>query len=297
MPFHLLFPLASSFLFVFGVMSAKQAIMRKASPWTGTFWGNQWLAILGVLVAVVRGSVVEFELWIPAAVLGAMFVVGQLLTYLAFQVGDVSVATPVFGIKVILVATLQSLFSGEVISGRIWVAGIMATSGVVLIQWVDSRASKIDRRKTVLSVGIAGSAALSLSLFDVTLQAWTKQVNSYDFMPVMFGFVGLLSFVLLPKVDSVRQLKAMRAFRWMLLATILMAMQSLSISYALAEFSDAARINIVFALRGMWGVLLAWALASRLKTSEANLPGIVMIRRFVGAVLLTAAVLIAILTK
>lgn len=276
-------------------MSAKQAIVRGASPWTGTFWGNQWLAIFWVLVAVVRGSVVGLDMWLPAAVIGAMFVLGQLLTYLAFQVGDVSVATPVFGIKVIIVATLQSLFAGEFISGRIWLAGIMATSGVVLIQWVDSAATKLDRRKTVLSIVVAGLAALTLSLFDVSLQAWAKEINTYDFMPVMFGFVGLFSLVLLPKVDSVRQLQTTGSFRWMLFATILMAMQAFSMCFSLAEFGDAARINIVYALRGLWGVLLAWALAKRLQTEEAHLPRIVMIRRLAGAGLLTGAVLIAFL--
>lgn len=276
-------------------MSAKQAIVRGASPWTGTFWGNQWLAIFWVLVAVVRGSLCEFDMWLPAAIIGALFVLGQLLTYLAFQVGDVSVATPVFGIKVIVVATLQSLFAAEVISGRIWIAGIMATTGVVLIQWVDSGATKLDRRKTMLSIVIAGLAAFTLSLFDVSLQAWAKDVNTYDFMPVMFGFVGLFSLVLLPKVDSVSHLKTTRSFRWMLLATILMAMQAFSMCFSLAEFGDAARINIVYALRGLWGVLLAWALAKRLQSGEAELPRIVMVRRLAGAGLLTGAVLIAIL--
>ena len=276
-------------------MSAKQAIVRGASPWTGTFWGNQWLAIFWVLVAVVRGSVVGFDMWLPAAVIGAMFVLGQLLTYLAFQVGDVSVATPVFGIKVIIVATLQSLFAGELISGRIWIAGVMATSGVVLIQWVDSAATKLDRRKTMLSILVAGLAAFTLSLFDVSLQAWAKSINTYDFMPVMFGFVGLFSLVLLPKVDSVRHLKATGSFRWMFFATILMAMQAFSMCFSLAEFGDAARINIVYALRGLWGVLLAWALAKRLQTEEADLPRIVMIHRLAGAGLLTGAVLIAFL--
>lgn len=276
-------------------MSAKQAIIRGASPWTGTFWGNQWLAIFWIAVAVFRGSLAGSEMWVPAAVIGALFVLGQLLTYLAFQVGDVSVATPVFGIKVIVVATLQSLFSGELISARIWIAGTMATCGVILIQWVDRNSTKLDRRKTVLSIVVAGLAAITLSLFDVSLQAWAQDENTYDFMPVMFGFVGLFSLVLLPRVDSRQHLKATGSFRWMLLATILMAMQAFSMCFSLAEFGDAARINIVYALRGLWGVGLAWAMAKRLQTQEAHLPRIVMLRRLAGAGLLTGAVLIAIL--
>ena len=62
----------------------------------------------------------------------------------------------------------------------------------------------------------------------------------------------------------------------------------------LAQFGDAARVNVVYALRGLWGVALAWAVAHRWGGGEAALPHEVMLTRMAGALLLTAAVVLVI---
>ena len=138
-PYHLLFPLFSSVCFVFGVMLAKQAFRRGVTPWTGTFLGNFWLAVFWGLVAAVRGQVIPTESWGIAAVIGLMFVLGQVFTYLAFQFGDVSVATPLFGLKVLMVAALSAFGTGVPVGGKVWLAGGLATMGVILIQWSGRR--------------------------------------------------------------------------------------------------------------------------------------------------------------
>ncbi len=273
-------------------MLAKQAIVRGASPWTGTFYGNLWLALAWAAVAVVRGEVVPPEAWWHAAIVGLLFVLGQLFTYLAFQFGDVSVATPVFGVKVLMVAALTATLASTPVSNMIWLAGAMATAGVILIQWSPG-SSTAERRRQIITILLALTAAFSLSLFDVGLQKWAKQWNSYAFLPVMFGTAGIASLGFLPKVDSLQRLRQTKSTWWMLAGTFLMATQATSMCFSLAEFGDAPRINIVYALRGLWGVILAWLLAKRLGTSEASVGRPVMIRRLMGALLLTAAVLLA----
>jgi len=295
-PVHLLFPLFSSILFVFGMMLAKQAIVRGASPWTGTFYGNLWLAIFWGFIAAVRGEVIPSEAWKDAAIIGALFVLGQLFTYLAYQFGDVSVATPVFGVKVLMVAGLLSLVDQTGVRGIIWVAGAMATAGVMLIQW-SGKSSKSDRRMQLVTIALALTAAFSLSLFDVCLQRWASGWISYNFLPVVFGTAAVLSCVFLPRVDSIARLRETKAIWWMLGGTLLMATQATSMCFSLAEFQDAPRINIVYALRGLWGVILAWLLAKTLKTNEAEVGRNIMIRRMIGAALLTAAVLLAMTVK
>jgi len=294
-PLHLLFPLFSSVVFVLGMMLAKQAIVRGASPWTGTFFGNLWLALIWAGVAIVRGEVIPVEAWGDAALIGLLFVLGQLFTYLAFQFGDVSVATPVFGVKVLIVATLTSLLAGINVPGIVWAAGAMACVGIILIQWSGGRAATdAAPSRRGLTIMLALSAAFCLSLFDVCLQTWARSWNSYSFLPVMFGAAGVLSLVFLPKVDSPKRLRELKATRWMLGGTLLMAVQAMSMCFSLAEFGDAPRINIVYALRGLWGVILAWLLARTLGTNEAILSRSVMLRRLAGALLLTVAVLMAI---
>ena len=137
-PNHLLFPLFSSVVFVLGMMLAKQGISRGATPWTGVFFGNLWLALFWAVVAIVRGEIVPITAWGDAAIIGVLFVLGQLFTYLAFQFGDVSVATPIFGVKVLMVATLTSLMAKTNVPAAIWIAGTMASVGIIIVQWSGS---------------------------------------------------------------------------------------------------------------------------------------------------------------
>ncbi|HAM24525.1 MAG TPA: hypothetical protein DCM51_03055 [Actinobacteria bacterium] len=118
LPLHLLFPLFSSVVFVFGMLNAKRAISLGASPWTSTVLANFWLAAGWGLCGVLTGQLLPAAGWWQAALVALSFVAGQVFTYFAYQFGDVSVATPVFGVKVIIVAVLLSgLISVVVLRG------------------------------------------------------------------------------------------------------------------------------------------------------------------------------------
>lgn len=278
------------------MMLVKRGTARGVSPWTGTFLANIWLAALWSVPAFVRQQIVPTEAWGQAAVIGGLFVLGQLFTYLAFQYGDVSVATPIFGVKVLMVAVIGSVMTGEPVTLRVGIAAGLATAGVVLVQStnravVGTAGPVADRRG--LTVMMALLAALALSLFDVLLQKWGRQWNSRDFLPVAFAATGLLSCLFLPWVDRPRQLVQMGAVAWTVSGTLLMAVQAVSMSYALATWGDATRVNIVYALRGLWGVLLAWGLARSFQSAEALLTPRILLLRLFGSVLLTLSVVTA----
>ena len=74
-------------------------------------------------------------------------------------------------------------------------------------------------------------------------------------------------------------------------------MQAICIVSALAVFGDAARVNVVYSLRGLWGVLLAWAVAKRWGGSESNHSKGIMLTRLAGAAILAAAVALVILSE
>ncbi len=300
-PHHLLFPLFSSIIFVVGMMFAKNAIVKGTSPWTGTFFGNLWLAIIWAVYGISTGDLLPVAGWWQAAVIGLTFFLGQLFTYLAFQYGDVSVATPIFGVKVIIVALLAAVLANEPVALRVWVGAFLATIGVALVQAGTGRPpSSSDggsmgrpSKSAVLTVILALSAALALSLFDIGLQTWGRHWKSHRFLPVMFVWTGLFSCAVLPWVDRPSRLKELKTGRLMLIATLLMALQAMSMSYSLSAYGDATRINIVYALRGLWAVVLAWTLARIFGGREANLTTRVMILRLFGAVMLTLSVIVA----
>ncbi|MFN9719013.1 MAG: EamA family transporter [Planctomycetota bacterium] len=301
MPHHLLFPLFSSICFVFGMMFARSAIVKGTSPWTGTFFGNLWLAMIWSIYGISTGELLPAAGWWQAAAVGLTFFLGQLLTYLAFQYGDVSVATPIFGVKVIIVALLAAWLANEPVPINVWIAALLATAGVAFVQAGTGHAKQGDSQPTIAGISqtavlttlLALLAALSLSLFDVGLQTWGRHWKSHRFLPVMFFSTGVFSCGVLPWVDRPRRLRELRTGRLMLTATLLMALQAMSMSYSLAAFGDATRINIVYALRGIWAVVLAWMLSRFFGSREANLSSRVMLLRLFGAALLVVSVFAA----
>lgn len=275
--------------------------MKGTSPWTGTFFGNLWLAIIWAIYGISTGELLPVAGWWQAAVIGLTFFLGQLFTYLAFQYGDVSVATPIFGVKVIIVALLAAVLADEPVALRVWGGAVLATIGVALVQagtgksLQSSDGPSIGRpsKSAVLTVILALSAALALSLFDIGLQTWGREWKSHRFLPMMFVWTGLFSCGVLPWVDRPSRLKELKTGRLMLIATLLMALQAMSMSYSLSAYGDATRINIVYALRGLWAVVLAWTLARLFGGREANQTTRVMLLRLLGAGMLTISVIVA----
>ncbi len=295
LPLHLLFPLFSSVVFVFGMLNAKRAISLGGSPWTSTVLANFWLAAGWGLCGLLTGQLLPSAGWWQAALVALSFVAGQVFTYFAYQHGDVSVATPVFGVKVIIVAVILSGLAGEPISGRVWVGAGLATLGVGLIQAGAAAGDRSDRSmlRSLLTIGLALLAAVSLSLFDAGLQLWGRRWGAAVFLPAMFVCTGLWSLALLPCADRPRKLLGTPILAPLLIGTLLMALQAMSMSWSLSRFGDATRINIVYALRGLWAVALARLLSGTFATAERQHSRSVMLLRLIGAILLTASVVIA----
>ena len=287
---HLLLPLLASILFVIGLMLIKRASSFGIGAWTGTFLANMWAAaVFSLLLLRDDPGQPWVMLWQPAVVAG-LYMCGQLSTFLALHYGDVSVATPVFSVKVLLVSALVTVVNGQSLPLLVWVAAAMATAGIALVQ-----ASRVEKHeKLAFTVAFALVAAVSFSLFDILVTRWSPAWGSGRFLPALFGFAAVMSIGFLPFIDSPKSIFRPGVVVPLLLGTLFIALQALCIVFTLATFDDAARINIVYALRGLWGVLLAWQFARLLQAREADLPRNVMIARLVGAVLLTLAVVLAI---
>lgn len=277
------------------MMFARKAIGRGASAWTGTFYGNLWLGLIWLVIGICRWEVIPVAEWWKAIVIGMLFFSGQCFTYLAFRYGDVSVATPVFGVKILLVAGLTSLVTGQRITAVVWLAAIVATLGIVLVQSGGGPVRHSQKSQTLLTILLALAAASCMSLFDVSLQRWGVPAGAFRFLPVMFVSAALFSCVLLPWVDSPGRLTSVRALQPMVLATLLMPLQSMGMTIALSQFGDATRVNIVYALRGLWAIAFAWLLARFFEGGEEFAGRSVMICRAAGAVLLTGAVVTSLL--
>lgn len=311
-PAHLLLPLLASLLFVCGLLFIKRTSSKGVGPWTGTFIANLLAAIIFSTLWLAGGTMQPVTmLWQPAVIAG-LYILGQIFTFAAIEKGDVSVATPVFGVKVIVVAFLLAILFREPISMSVWLAVGLSAIGIVLVQWNPTRRNASIRVNPVtvnssdsqthrpagllLTVLLALAAASSFAAFDVVVQSWAPAWGPGRLLPIVFWMAGIVSFGFWPFVQ--REAFADKQIRSALLAgTLLIALQAVCIVFTLAAFGDAARVNVVYTMRGMWGVLLAWLAAIVWGGNEAVVPRKVMLMRLAGASLLFVAVVLVVLSE
>jgi drug/metabolite transporter (DMT)-like permease len=189
-----------------------------------------------------------------------------------------------------MVPALGALFLSAEISPTIWWSAALALVGIVLVQAKKGQGS---RAQITASIAFAILAALCMSVFDLLLQQWAQAWGSGTFLPVSFTFAGLFAIPLIPWTDSPKRIRELKMTKVLLIGCLLMAVQSIGMTFTLAQFGDATRVNIVYSLRGLWGVLLTWLLAEQFGAT-AGMDNRVMKMRLAGAVLLTIAVVVAV---
>ena len=234
-----------------------------------------------------------YAFWQPALV-ALFFFAGQCFIFSAFRYGDVSVAVPVVSTKVIFVAAMLALLTTSPPTRAIWVATVLAAFGIILINFI---VPKSDRPVVMKTIVLAFAGAFCFAAFDICVQEFGKTWGTGRLGPISYWFVGLFSMSLLPFANRRKEVVESGVWRGLLFGGFLIAVQASLLVYSLSNYNDAAGINVVYSLRGLWGVLFAWLAADWVGGSESSLTRKVMMFRLVGACLLLAAVVIAILDR
>src|SRR5687767_2839756 len=95
----LFMPLASAVLYVVGALFLRRAADFGVGFWRTTFIANMICAIVFSTLLLLGGSFRSALLWQPAVV-ALLFTAGSILNFVSLDRGDVSLATPVLGIKI-----------------------------------------------------------------------------------------------------------------------------------------------------------------------------------------------------
>lgn len=282
-----LLPFAASVLYVFAALLLKRAAERGAGllrtlAVTNLFCG----LVFGALWAM--GGRIPDGAWHQPAIAAFCFVAGQLLGLLSLQRGAVSVATPVLGVKVVLVAVFVTLVTGEGVPGRIWLAAALSSAGLVFL----GRPSgpPIAGQSVAAAVGFGIPAAAGFAMFDVLVQAWAPAWGAGRFLPLTMLAVGLYSIVLLLVLPR----STARGGGGPLYAGgFLMAVQAVLLIGAMGVYGRATTVNIVYSARGLWSVLFVWLLGPLFANRERDAGAAALRVRLIGALLLMAAIALA----
>ncbi|MBI3858093.1 MAG: DMT family transporter [Planctomycetes bacterium] len=291
---HLLMPFASSILYVFAALLLKESAGRGAGIWWSAVVNNLVCGVVFGFLWLLGGTLPAPAAWVQPAAAAGLFVAGQVLGFLAIQRGDVSVATPVMGIKVILVALFVTLILGQRVPPVIWAAAALSSAGILFLGRGGGGAGG---GRTAPSLVFGGLAAATFALFDVLVQKWSPGWGAGRFLPVMLGFVAVYSTVLVAFARVTGETVPQAAWRPLLLGSLLIAVQGVLLISALALYSKATTINVVYSARGLWSVLVVWSVGHWFGNRERERGAAVFRTRLAGAALLLAAVVLAVAAR
>lgn len=297
-----LMPLASALGYVVAVLLVKRASAHGVGLWRTAFVSNLAMGLCFAPLWLLGGPPVDAsQLWQPATC-AALFFTGQVFTFAALA-GDVSLATPVLGLKIIFVAGASSLLLAEAVRPAWWFAALLATAAVALLQATPRgapvvappaslrSAPSLAAQKPARTILLATLAALAFAFCDVLVQRFTPGWGPGRFLPITFGTVMLFSFALIPFFQAPLRTLPTAAWRWLVPGAVLLALQAASMAFTLGTHGRATAANILYSTRGLWSVLAIGLLGAWLGTAgEKRLPPAVFRRRLAGSVLMLAAV-------
>jgi len=285
-PLHLLFPLASSFAYVFAVLLVKRASAFGVGLWRTTFVSNWAMAVCFAPLLFLGGpGQPAGMLWQPVLT-GFLFFIGQIATFLAIE-GDVSIATPVLGLKIMLVALFSAVLLADPVPLKWWIAAGLSTLAIVLL---NLGSKGIPHRRVGATVVWGSLAAAAYALTDVLVQKWAPAWGAGIYLPMMFGSLAIYSLGIIHRFQAPLRSVPRAAWPWLAPGAVLLAVQAASVAYALAVYGDATAVNIVYSSRGLWSVVAVWLIGHWFGNEEQVLPPTLLRNRFIGAILMLAAI-------
>lgn len=286
LPIYYLIPLLSGVLYAVGALLAKRALDNGMGVYRYLFLSNLSIAILFLPFICFVNEPIPWQLigWPLCSSLG--FFLGQMFTFFAIRYGDVSVQAPVMGTKVLFVALFSLLLQAGPVPVSWWIGAFLTTTAIFLLSYSNLK----DRKATLITLVLSLISAAFFALVDTIVQREAPAFGPSAFLVLTMGGVGLLSFTLIPFFRGrLRDLSA-AAWKWGLLSTTIIAVQSMGIAYAIGFYGHATAVNIMYSSRGLWSVVLVWIAGRWFANREGEAGKTVMLRRFAGSVLLCLAI-------
>lgn len=220
---------------------------------------------------------------------GGLFFLGQCCNFAALRLGDVSLVTPILGSKVVLVALCSRWIFDFPLTHAHWVAAALTTLGVFVLGATDLRG----RRRIGLSTALAVLCSLCFALVDTVIQRGSREFGPFNFLSALFATLALCSAALWPWLGRGRVAAPRAGQSWLMWAIALTAAQGLLMTLSIGIWHDATGVNVVYSLRGVWGVVLVGLMGRWFGNTERHDAGKgTLWYRFLGAGLILLAVVL-----
>lgn len=288
----LLYPLAAAFGYAVSALLVKRALEEGAGVMRMGFCSNVTMAILflPLLLWAERPIIGDNQWWEPVLT-SLFFFLGQIFTFLALRKGDVSVATPLMGSKVVFVAAFSVFLLPEPVPLAWWLAAGLTVWSL----WLLRQGRPADKSRLILSIVYALLSALAFAVCDVLMERFGGEWGFQRFVPLVFGLVGFFSLFFIPFFRDPLTTIPARAWPWVAAGSVLLAGQAMAMAYALSTMGSATAVNVVYSLRGILSIILVVLVGAWFRNTENEVGRETMRRRFFSGILIFGAVLLVLL--
>ncbi len=286
-------PLAAAFLYALGSILLKRSLKGGVSMEQVFHSSNLILGLVFLPLIFFETKEINWaELWKPG-VLCVVFLTGTWLTFMGLKRGDVSLVTPLMGTKVVFVALGMTLLTGKNPSPALWLAAILTALGIFVMGIGDIKKGK----HVAFTMLVTLSSAAFYGLHDVILSSWAGGFGVMAFLTLscLGAATGSMVIWLLQGRPSLKMKPGVAKVVWW--GVTIVALQALVIGLALGYFDDATGINVMYASRGLWVIVLVVLLGRFLGNHEHKQPGRTFFWRIIGTLILTTAIVIAVIDR
>ncbi len=285
MELHHLFALTAGFGYALAAVFSKRALQLGCGILRLSFVIN--LAFVAVFALLFLGGMepVRWDRLHLPVMAGGLFFLGQIFTFAAIRMGDVSLQTPMMGTKAVFVVAIAAFLGTEPVDGGLWAAAFLAATAVGVLGFSGDGAERV-----ALTLGLALASSLFFAGADLMVGTYGLGFGPRNFIFIAIVVNGLLSVGLIPFFREPLASIPQRAMPWVVLAALGMAGQALLLNYTLARYQDVAAINILYSARGLLSVFLAAPLAGILAIPRETAGRRAVVLRLLGALLMSGAI-------
>lgn len=289
-PLYLLLPLFAAVVYALGSIVIKRALKEGVTMDQSFHLTNLVLGLMFLPMLFLEKGTIDWTQIAKPLLIGAAFFFGHWLTFIALRRGDVSFVTPLMGTKVVFVALGVVFLTGRVPSVPLFVAAVLTTLGIFVMGRADLKGGS----HLALTVVLTLSSALLFGLFDVLVAWWAADFGAFGLLGLGMGSVPLFTLVLWLFQGRPALKPTKSGARWTWWGAILIGVQAITMGMALSFFDDATGVNVVYASRGLWVIVLLLVFGRILGNSERHDTGRGFLWRVLGTLILTIAIIIAV---
>jgi drug/metabolite transporter (DMT)-like permease len=289
-PLYLLLPLFAAIVYSLGSIVIKRALKEGVTMDQSFHLTNLGLGVLFLPLIFLEKTAIDWSQVAKPALIGAAFFFGHWLTFIALRRGDVSFVTPLMGTKVVFVALGVVFLTGKTPSVPLLVAAVLTTIGIFVMGLGDLKGGTHLAHTVVVTL----ASALLFGLFDVLVVWWAADFGALGFLGIGMGTVPFFTFALWLFQGRPSLTLPKSGVSWTWWGAILIALQAIIMGIGLSYFDDATGVNVVYASRGLWVIVLLVVFGRILGNSERHDTGRGFLWRVLGTIILTIAIVIAV---